>query len=195
MSTKNTTSDKSVKVISEAREEEILTCFRTLHGKVLTALQECDITPQFNTDFAKCEAEDYKNLHQQSRTLLGALRKDRNDKRVAGIREEVKGVINTHLDRARAEKEQYDAQLAATPENFRKFITAFPNVVKVPLSDIRACFPTGASDKQVWDDLTYMGYKVTDLSAKGQVIVPFVPAPTKSEEAPKSGEAPKSQAA
>jgi hypothetical protein len=195
MSQKNTTSDKSVKVISDARGEEILSIFRTLHGKVLTALQECEITAQFNTDFAKCEAEDYKNLHQQSRVLLSALRKDKNDKRVAGIREDVKGVVDTHLNRARGEKEQYDAQLAATPETFRKFITAFPNVVKIPLSDIRACFPEGATDKQVWDDLTYMGYKVTDLSTKGQVIVPFVPAPTKEEKAPESGEAPKSVAA
>jgi hypothetical protein len=195
MSQKNTTSDKSVKVISETRGEEILSIFRTLHGKVLTALQECEIAAQFPTDFAQCGAEDYKNLHQQSRVLLSALRKDQNDKRVAGIRETVKGVVDTHMQAARAEKEQYDAQLAATPPNFRKFITAFPNVVKIPLADIRACFPTSATDKQVWDDLTYMGYKVTDLSAKGQVIVPFVPAPTKEEKAPESGEAPKSQAA
>jgi hypothetical protein len=195
MSQKNTTSDKSVKVISDARGEEILSIFRTLHGKVLTALQECEVAPQFNTDFAQCGAEDYKNLHQQSRVLISALRKEKNDKRVAGIRVSVQGVVDTHLNRAREEKSQYDAQLAATPENFRKFITAFPNVVKIPLSDIRACFPTGATDKQVWDDLTYMGYKVTDLSTKGQVIVPFVPAPTKEEKAPESGEAPKSVAA
>lgn len=195
MSQKNTTSDKSVKVISDAREEEILSIFRTLHGKVLTALQECDIAPQFNADFAQCVMDDYKNLHQQSRALLSALRKDKNDKRVAGIRVGIQGVVDTYMNRARTEKEQYDAQLAATPETFRKFITAFPNVVKIPLADIRACFPKDATDKQVWDDLTYMGYKVTDLSTKGQVIVAFVPAPTKEEESPKSGEAPKSVAA
>ncbi len=159
---------------------------------MLTALQECDITAQFNTKFEECGPEDYKNLHQQSRTLLSALRKDKNDKRVAGIRVSVQGVVNTHMETARGEKAQYDAQLAATPETFRKFITPFPNVVKIPLSDIRACFPTGATDKQVWDDLSYMGYKVTNLSTTGQVIVPFVPAPTKeekvAEETPKSGE-------
>jgi len=177
MSQKNTTSDTSVKVVSDAREDEILSIFRTLHGKVLLALQECEVKPLFPDNFAQCAATDYKVLHQQARALLIAKGKDRTDKRVAEIRGKVAEVIDTHMSQARAAK----AALEALPADVRKFLPSFSSVVKVPLSDIRACFPTNASDKEVFEDLTYMGYKVTDLTDKGQVIVPFVPAPTTTD--------------
>lgn len=183
-------SDKSVKVVTDTREEEILGLFRLLHGKVLIALQECDIKPTFNDKFGECGAEDYKNLHTQSRILLSAKRKDRNDTRVAGIRTAIVSVVDTHMEEARARKAKYDA----IPAEHREFLAAFPNVVKIPLGKIRACFPKDATDKQVWDDLSYMGYKVTDLSDKGVVVVAFVPSPTK-EEVPASGEQPASKAA
>lgn len=182
-------SDKSVKVISDAREEEILSIFRTLHGKVLTALQECDIKPTFNTEWDKCGTADYKDLHQASRTLLSAKVRDRNDKRVAGVRTKIQGVVDTYMSQARAAK----AAMEAMPADVRKFLPAFSSTVRIPLSDIRACFPQGATDSQVFADLEYMSYKVTQMNEKGEVLVPFVKAEEKSdkvaEEAPKSGEA------
>lgn len=172
----------SVKVLSDAREEEILDIFRTLHGKVLVALQECEIKPQFADNFGKCGNEDYKLLQQQARALISAKGKDRKEKKVAGIRTTIQGVVDTYMSQARTAKATMDAM----PEEVRKFLPAFPATVKVPLSDIRACFPEGTTDADLFGDLTYMGYKITDLTPKGQVIVPFREAP-KAEEAPESG--------
>ena len=189
MNTKNDTNSaaltSTVKVITDAREEEILSLYRTLHGKVLTCLTDVGIKPTFNDDFSKCGAEDYKNLHHQSRTLLSAKRKDSTDKRIAGMRLAIQHTVDTHIVAARAAK----AQIDALPAEVRKFMPAFPTNVKLALSDIRACFPKDATDAQVFGDLTYMGYKVTDLTDKGVVIVPFVAEEPKSEEAaPASGE-------
>jgi hypothetical protein len=87
------------------------------------------------------------------------------------------------MSQARAAK----AQMDALPEDVRKFLPAWSNVVKVALSDIRACFPQGASDTEVFADLEYLGYKVTDMTANGKVIVPFTTeAPKVEESAPKS---------
>lgn len=200
MSQKNENADKSVKVISDAREQEILAIFQTLHGKVLTALQETDIATLFEKEWAKCGPEDYKKLHQQSRALLETLRTDRTTKRVASIFEGVKGVVATHMEAARARKAEYDADLAATPERIRKLVAPFPTSFKVPMSEVRACFPKDATDTQVFADLKFMGYQVTEMTAKGSVIVTFVPAPKPEvapapTEAPASTEAPKGETA
>lgn len=177
---------KSGKVVSDAREEEILSIFRTLHGKVLLALQECDIKPTFNTEWDKCTSVDYKELTGTARSLLNAKVGDRKEKRVAGIRTKIQGVVDTHMSQARAAK----AAMDALPADVRKFLPAFSTTVKIPLSDIRACFPQGASDTEVFADLEYLGYKVTDMSPTGKVIAPFVAEEAKvTEEAPKSGEA------
>lgn len=178
----NTSNDKSVKVLSDTREEEILDIFRTLHGKVLTALQECDINPLFPTEFGKCGSEAFKDLHQQSRALIISKRKDRNDKRVAGVRSAIASVVNAHMSAARAAK----AQMEAMPQEVRQYLPAFPSTVKVPLSDIRPCFPKGESDTQVFADLEYMGYKVTEFNAKGAILVPFKTETPKSEETVKA---------
>lgn len=182
-------SELSVKVINDTHESEILACFKTLHHTVLQALQSCDITAQFNTDFAKCGTEDLKNLHQQSRALVSGKVRDRKEKRVSSIRLAIQGVVDTYMSEARAAKAAMDAM----PENVRKFLPAFNANVRIPLTDIRACFPQGASDSEVFGDLEYMGYKVTDLTAKGAVLVPFKAEEAKvglvAEAAPESGEA------
>jgi hypothetical protein len=176
---------KSVKVLSDAREEEILSIFRTLHGKVLTALQECDIAAQFHKEWGDCEPKDYKVVHQQARALLSAKMVDRNEKRLSGIRIQIQSVVSTYMERARGAKAQLDA-LRVTMGEAGAALPAFPKDVKVPLSEVRACFPTGTGDAQVFSDLEYMGYKLNDLSPKGQVLVPFVAAEEKSAEVVKA---------
>lgn len=159
----------SSKLISDTREEEIITAFRTLHSKVLNALQECDIAAQFNKEFSKCNTEDIKNLHQQSRALISAKAKAKKEARVADVREKIQVVVNKYMSEARTAK----AALESLPDNVRKFLPTFSSTVKIPLTDIRACFPSNENNTQVLSDLEYLGYKVTDLANSGIVIVPF----------------------
>lgn len=183
MSNANTKSDTSVKVISDAREEEILSIFRTLHSKVLTACTEVGVKPTFNDKFEACGAADYKELHQMSRTLINAKRTAKWEARIAGIRVSVQGVVNAYMVKARAAKSALDA----LPAEVKQFMPSFSTTVKIPLSDIRACFPQGTTDSQLFSDLEKLGYKVTDLTTKGQVIVPFTTGEEKvAEKAPES---------
>lgn len=141
---KNTTSDKSVKVISDVRSEEIVSCFRTLHHKVLLALTECDIAPLFNTDFAKCAPEDYKNLHQQSRVLLSAKRDAAWNAYISDIKIKIQGVLDTHMGLAREDKAEWD-----NLSERAKARSPWSNTVKVPVSDLLPCFPEGKDLSQV----------------------------------------------
>lgn len=200
MSTKNTTSDKSVKVINQAQADDILTCFRTLHGKVLNALQACEIAPLFNTDFSKCVNEDYKNLHQQARALLTAKSAKEWNDYIGAIKEKILVVVDSHQAKARAAKESFDK----LPSEMRAYMPAFPSTVKVPVSDLKPCFPQGKSDNDILVELDKLfprqvakGANDTfHLSVSFQAEAPkVVKEETKEEKAPESGEAPKSKAA
>lgn len=174
MSQNNTTSDKSVKVISGAREEELLAIFRTLHGKVLTALQEVGEKPTFEQDFAKCGNEDYKNLHQQSRILVSAARKARWEEEVREIRTGIAGVINTHMLAQREEKAQYDA----IPAQHRKFLAPFPTSFTIALSALTPAFPKGTSEGDMVKRCKELSYNVVKVGEGLALRVQFVPAPT-----------------
>jgi len=143
-----TTSDKSVKVVSDARSEEILSCFRTLHHKVLQALTECEIPALFNADFAKCAPEDYKLLHQQSRALIGAKAKAAWDTYISDIKEKIQGVIDTHMNLAREDKSEWDCL-----SDRAKGRSPWSNVVKVPVSDLIPCFAEGKALSEVVAEL------------------------------------------
>ena len=185
---------KTVKVLSDARETEILGIFRLLHGKVLVALQECEIKPQFPTEFEKCGAVDTKVFQQQARALINSKVAARAEARLAGIRKAIQGAISSHMEAAWERKAKYDA----IPAEHREFLAPFPTFIKVPLKDMRALLPKDMTDKQVFDDLTALGFKVTEVTDKGTVLVPFTPkvapeapkaekvaeAPTKEEEGP-----------
>lgn len=186
MSENNTSAVKSVKVISDARNEEILGIFRTLHGKVLTALQEVGVKPTFNDNFDKCGTEDYKNLHQQSRVLISAHKQAKWEARIAGIRAGVQGVINTHMSTQRKEKADYDA----IPAQHRKFLAPFPTAFQVPVSEMVGAWPQDTSIAVIRKDLEDMGFKVLRVSDDSLAVkVAFVPAKAEvGESAPKSGE-------
>ncbi len=198
MSNNTTKSDTSVKVINNAQAEDILHCFRTLHGKVLTALQGCDITAQFNSDFSKCGPEDYKALHQQSRALLNAkATKEWNDY-IGSIKTALQGVIDTYMVEARADKEEYDK----LPPRMQARCP-WVNVVKIPFSALVGCFPQGKAEGEILVELDKLFPRQVGKGA-GDVFfltVPFkaAPAPTKTdkveENAPVSGEVPASKAA
>lgn len=195
MSTTNTIAAVIAKVISDAREEEINTILRTLHGKVRIVCPEVGISANFPDTYEACGLDDIKRVEATARLLIGAKRKDRKDRAVASIREKIVAVVNTYMVKARKQKERLDALRAETPEDERGMLPSFSNVVRIPLTDIRACFDKGADDKQVFSDLEYMGYKVTDLSPNGKVLVPFkseddkgvvVEPDTSAQDAPKS---------
>lgn len=152
MSNAATKSDTSVKVINTAQKEEILALYRTLHTKVLSALQGCDIKPLFNDNFAKCGNEDYKLLHQQSRALVIAHEKSEWESYIGSIRSKVNGVIDTYMTRARAAKAQFDA-LKLSMGEAGALLPAFSSTVKVPVSDLVGCWPTNTDDSRVLVEL------------------------------------------
>lgn len=174
-----TKSVKSVVVISDAQESDILDCFRTLHHKVLGALQTCDIKPLFPTEFSKCGSEDYKLLHQQSRTLIATKRNAKWEARISGIRTNVQGVVNAYMVKARAAKAQFDALKLSMGEN-GALLPAFPSTVTIPMSDIVGCFPSNTDMKEVWKDLNDMSFQV----GKGKDDTAFVKVPFTAEKAP-----------
>lgn len=140
----NTSAVVSVKVVSDARNEEILSCFRTLHHITLQALTECEIPALFNTDFAKCVPEDYKILHQQGRALIGAKVKSAWDTYISDIKSKIEGVIDTHMNLAREDKSEWDCL-----SDRAKGRSPWSNVVKVPVSDLLPCFAEGKALSQV----------------------------------------------
>lgn len=164
----------SSSVISDAREEEIVQVFKALHTKVVQVLKEVDVKPLFNPKWEECRREDYRSLHQQARALISAKVEDRTNRRIAGVRSRVLDVIEAYMAKARVAKMQYDSFKATMGEE-GAMLPPFSNNVKVPLSEIRACFPANTSDAQLLNDLDYMEFKVTDMTPKGMVIVPFVP--------------------
>lgn len=190
-----TKSVKSVVVISDARNEEILSIFRTLHGKVLTALQECDITAQFKDNFAKCGAEDLKNLHQQSRALLNAHKTSKWEARIGSVRNGIQSVIDTHMVAQRAAKSQLDA-LRLTMGDAGSMLPAFPAAFSIPVSDIVGCWPTNTDMSLVSKDMLDLGYTVVKgkegapdtfkVAFKEEKVAQVVEEASKSEEVAKA---------
>jgi len=176
----NTTSDKSeksVKVISGARESELLAIFRTLHGKVLVALQEVGEKPTFEQDFGKCTNEDYKNLHQQSRVLVSAARKARWEEEVREVRAGIASVINTHMLAQRGEKADYDA----IPAQHRKFLAPFPTSFTIALSALTSAFPAGTNEGDMVKRCKELSYNIVKVGESLAIRVQFVPAPTSEQ--------------
>lgn len=178
----NTNNDSSVKVINVSTENDLLALFRTLHGKTLDGLKEVGKAPTFNQDFSKCTNEDYKEVHQAARALIGGARKARWEKEVAGIREGIKAVINTHMDTQRKEKAEYDA----IPAQHRKFLAPFPTAFAVPLSACVDAFAKGTTTEQMVARCKELGYTVAKVGESFALKVAFVPAPTKSDNIPDS---------
>lgn len=185
MSENNTSAVKSVKVISDARNEEILAIFRTLHGKVLTTLQEVGVKPTFNDNFEKCGTEDYKNLHQQSRVLLSAHKQAKWEERIAGIRSGVAAAIAPFMTKR---EKAYKAFMALDAEDREG--QSFNATVAVPVSAMVGAWPTDTSMVVIKKDLEDMGYKVFRGGDDSlNIKVAFVPAKAEvGESAPKSGQ-------
>jgi len=183
----NTSNDTSVKVINSAREDELLSLLRTLHGKVLTCLTEVGAKPTFPEDFSKCGNEDYKNIHQASRALISGARKARWEKEVAGIRTGLKSVIDTYMVAQRAEKADYDA----IPAQHRKFLAPFPTSFSIPFSALTSAFPQGTTPEQMVARCKELSHTVVKGENGYALKVAFVPATTNTdkveEKAPESG--------
>jgi hypothetical protein len=177
-----TKSDTSVKVINAAREEELLGMLRTLHGKVLTCLTEVGQKPTFPEDFSKCVNEDYKNIHQASRTLISAARKARWEQEVAGIREGINVVVSAAMSKKGAQYAQFltlDADLRASIK--------FDHNVVIPFSAIASAFAQGTTPEQMVNRCKELSYTVVKLETGYAIKCAFTPKSDKVvEEAPKS---------
>lgn len=177
MSQNATKSDTSVKVINAAREEEIVNLFRTLHGKVLTALADVGVKPTFEQDFAKCTNEDYKNMHQQGRILLSDARKARWEEEVREIRTGIAGVIDTHMVAQHGKKSRYDA----IPAESREFLAPFPTSFTIPLSSLTSAFPQGTNEGDMVKRCKELSHNVIKVGEALCLKVQFVPAPTSEQ--------------
>ncbi len=178
----NTTSnDKSVKVISENTESELLACLRTLHHKVLGALTEVGQKPTFPEEFAKCGNEDYKNIHQAQRTLISAARKARWEKEVASIREGINVVVGAALSKKGA---QY-AQFLTLDEELRSSIKFDHNVV-IPLSALASAFAQGTTPEQMVVRCKELGFTVVKGETSYSIKVAFAPPAPKADTAAKA---------
>lgn len=178
----NTSNDSSVKVISNTTENDLLALFRTLHGKTLDGLKEVGKSPTFNQDFTKCTNEDYKEIHQAARALIGGARKARWEKEVAGIRTGLTKVVDTYMAVQRGEKKEYDA----IPAAHRKFLAPFPTSFAIPLTACTSAFPQGTTSEQMVARCKELGYTVAKVGESFSLKVAFVPAPTPAVEADKS---------
>jgi hypothetical protein len=173
---------KSVAVVSDARFTDIDNIFRTLHGKVLVALQEVGQKPTFPENYGECGNDDYKNLHQQARILLSAKRKAVWEEEVKEIRAGIASVIDTYMNAQRAEKSEYDAMVAGSPEKFRKHIAPFPTSFTIPLASLTCAFTSGTNEGEIVRRCKELSHIVVKVGESLALRVQFVPAPTKSEE-------------
>lgn len=172
----NTTSDSSVKVISDATESELVSIMRTLHHKVLNALTEVGQKPTFNEDFSKCVGEDYKNIHQAQRTLIGAARKARWEAEVKGIREGINVVVSAALSKKGA---QY-AQFLTLDEELRQSIRFDFNVC-IPLTSLSAAFPKGTTPEQMVLRCKELSHTLVKGENGYSIKVAFAPPAPKSD--------------
>lgn len=193
MSQKNTTAPSVVKVVSDKREEELLSYMSSLHGKMLTILQEVGVEPKFPKEFAACKGEDYKNMHHQMRILIEAKDKAKWDTYVSSLEAGIMGVINTHMDAAHAKKARYDA----IPADAREFLAPFPNTIKIPVSEFVPHFPKGKTLEQVVAEMTKLFSGKVGKGKDDAFFLTLAYAPKKAEKvgdseeaAPKSAEQP-----
>lgn len=172
----NTNNDSSVKVISDAREEELVGMLRTLHSKVMTALTEVGQKPTFPEDFGKCGNEDYKNIHQASRTLISAKRKARWEEEVRGIREGINVVVGAALSKKGA---QY-AQFLTLDEELRQSIR-FDHNVLIPFTSLTSAFPKGTTPEQMVARCKELSHTVVKGETGYSIKVAFAPPAPKSD--------------
>lgn len=167
---------KSAAVISNAREEELVSLLRTLHGKVLTCLTEVGQKPTFPEDFSKCGNEDYKNIHQASRTLISAARKARWEKEVEGIREGINVVVSAAMSKKGAQYAQFltlDADLRASIK--------FDHNVVIPFASIASAFPTGTTPEQMVTRCKELSHTVVKVENGYAIKCAFTPPAPKSD--------------
>jgi hypothetical protein len=177
----NTSNATVANVVSDAREEELLGMMRTLHGKVLVALQEVGQKPTFEQEFGKCGSEDYKNIHQACRTLISAKRKARWEAEVKGIREGINVVVSAAISKKGA---QY-AQFLTLDEELRASVRFDHNVI-IPLTSIASAFPKGTTEEQMVARCKELSHTVAK-GEKGYFLkVAFAPPAPKTDTATKA---------
>lgn len=181
MSNETTKSVTVVNVINAAREDELLSLLRTLHGKVLTCLTEVGQKPTFPEDFTKCGNEDYKNIHQASRTLISAARKARWESEVKAIREGINVVIGAAMSKKGAQYAQFltlDAELRSS--------IRFDHNVSIPFSALVGAFPTGTTPEQMVARCKELSHTVVKGENGYALKVAFAPEAPKSDAQPKA---------
>lgn len=124
----------------------------------------------------KCTAGDHETVLARSLKLLAQRAKAEQARKINAIRAQLSGVFGTYMEAARAEKAAYDA----LPASLKGKLGAFPETVKVPVSEVMGVFPT-LTVEQVVSNLSNLSFKVgkgKERSAEAYIALEFKPAAT-----------------
>ncbi len=156
-------------LLSDDDADTLLASLRKMHDVVRNM---GDALPPWE----KCNAVDHETIAARSLKLLTQRAKAEQARKINAIRAQLSGVFETHMNAAREEKAAYDA----LPATLKAKLGAFPETVKVPVSEIMGIFPT-LTTEQVVGNLTNLSFKLgkgKERGAEAYIVLEFKPAPT-----------------
>jgi len=153
MAAQITSSQKNAQkpIISEEVADQLIGAYQTIY-RLMATYGDALTTPVSET-----KRQDWERVAVRGLNALTALDAHRKEQEVAAFRQGVKDAIEPHLDRARADKEEYDA-LSPT---LKARLGAFQTYILVPVSDVSEVFGEGVEVPVQVKKLTDMGYKVS----------------------------------
>lgn len=179
----NTTASNVVKsaIISQDSADQITSAFKTLHHLLLNHIVTNKLpAATFNSDFSKCGAEDYKAIGVLARTTLVSKWEADKMARLLPFQAAIGKATETYMSQAQAAW----SQALTLPAETRDILgLKAPVSVKVPVSAFAA---TWKSPTDMHRDLLEMKVAVVKSEKGDYINVPFVQAPTKSQEVAKA---------
>lgn len=160
MSNKTTTAHTVVATLTPEQESEIVASLRTLYPIVCGGAHGEQL-PDFNA----LSVEEYGKVFGRAYIALQNAHKARKEAKARAFRQQIQGVIDTHIASHRAQMSQLRAELDAMSPMMRQIVMSSgkvpdANTVMVPMSEIVAQFKTGTAEADVVRKLTTFGYKV-----------------------------------
>lgn len=160
-----------VSTISDREEQVVMGALRTLYD-IVRGGAHGDTLP----DFDAMGVEEYGKVFVRAFRAVESAHKARREAKAQAFRQQIQGVIDTHIARHSAEVSQLRAELDAMSPALRQIVMSSgkvpdPHTVKVPMSDIIAQFKQGTPVTDILRKLNTFGYKVVGKDDKSYIKV------------------------
>lgn len=146
--------------ITDSEEQVLLGAIRTLYD-IVSGGAHGEQLPDFNA----CSVPEYGAVLVRAHRALDGAHKARKEEKARAFRQQIQGVIDSHINSHRAQMSQLRAELEAMSPMMRQIVMSSgkvpdANTVTVPMSEIVAQFRQGTPEADIVRKLTTFGYKV-----------------------------------